>query len=530
MTEHTHQPCPYIDCGSSDAFSYNDEGYGFCQSCKTGYPSATATFPWAQDKYPTKQKATNMERKFDLSKIKTASYDNIRGIDADVCKLYGIVRYLDSDNNTLGYGFKYPTNVKIRDNSPPGKGKTIFWKEKGAAPVDWFGPPFNAGTSKMIYITEGEFDAASLYQAMGKTRPVVSASTGGISKKFLQEKYDELAKFDTIIWAGELDEAGRANADRLYNAFPEKMYYVSMTKHKDANDFLTAGDTDDLKWAALKPQRYSPDNFFCSDEAVETAILTENPYQYTPLNHTGLDGTMRGLIKGGLTFIKAPRGTGKTEIARFFEMSVLQNSTASIALLHMEEQKSTTYRSMASYHLGINVRTKDDAEFNGISESQVVTAAKEATQGERTVVFEMRSHDDPLSLLDHVRLAATVYGCEYIFIDHVQRLAYLSSAGVDGATSTLTVLASRAAQLAKELNIGIIFLSQVNQNGSTKYAMSLEEEAIVVIELERDVESEDEIERNTTQFILSKNRPFSKLGHAGSIYFDPDTFLLREEF
>ena len=471
-----------------------------------------------------------MSERFDFSKVKAGVFDGIRGIDEDVCRLYGIVRYVDGEGDTLGYGFKYNNNVKVRDNAPPGKDKKIFWKEKGSAPLEWFGPPFNAGTSKMLYITEGEADAASLFQILGKSRPVVSASTGGIGEKFLKAKYDDLAKFEKIIWAGELDEAGRANADRLYKAFPEKLYYVPMTKHKDANDFLTAGDAEDLKWAALKPQRYSPDNFFCSDQDVEDAIRTENPYQYTPLNHGGLDEKMRGLIKGGLTFIKAPRGTGKTEIARFFEMAVLQNSEERIALLHMEEQKSTTYRAMASYHMGTNVRTKDDATANGISEDAVVEAAKEATQGERTVVFEMRSHDDPLSLLDHVRLAASVYGCGYIFIDHVQRLAYLSSAGVDGATSTLTVLASRAAQLAKELNIGIIFLSQVNQNGSTKYAMSLEEEAIVVIELERDIESEDEIERNTTQFILSKNRPFSKLGHAGSIYFDPDTFLLREEF
>ncbi len=46
------------------------------------------------------------------------------------------------------------------------------------------------------------------------------------------------------------------------------------------------------------------------------------------------------------------------------------------------------------------------------------------SQGERTIIFEMMSHDDPLKLLDYIRLAATVYGAGFIFIDHVQRLAY----------------------------------------------------------------------------------------------------------
>jgi predicted ATP-dependent serine protease len=158
----------------------------------------------------------------------------------------------------------------------------------------------------------------------------------------------------------------------------------------------------------------------------------------------------------------------------------------------------------------------------------VVEAAKEATKGERTIIFEMRSHDDPMKLLDYVRLAATAYGADFVFVDHVQRLAYLSSAGVDGATSTLTTLGSRMAQLAKELNIGVIFISQVNDDGRTKYAASLEEEAIIVLEISRDGESEDEEVQNTTILKLSKNRPFAKLGFAGSVYYDPETTMLSE--
>ena len=99
---------------------------------------------------------------------------------------------------------------------------------------------------------------------------------------------------------------------------------------------------------------------------------------------------------------------------------------------------------------------------------------------------------------------------------------------MDAATSTLTTLGSRMAQLAKELNIGVVFISQVNEDGRTKYAASLEEEAIICIKLQRDTESDDEIERNTTHFIVDKNRPFAKLGNAGSVYYDPETTILEE--
>jgi len=115
-------------------------------------------------------------------------------------------------------------------------------------------------------------------------------------------------------------------------------------------------------------------------------------------------------------------------------------------------------------------------------------------------------------------------------VDHVQRLAYLSQSGVDGATSVLTSLGAQMAQLSKELNIGVVFISQVNDDGRTKYASSLEEEAIICIKIDRDLENEDETIQNTTNFIVDKNRPFAKLGYAGSVYYDPKTTIMRESY
>ena len=84
------------------------------------------------------------------------------------------------------------------------------------------------------------------------------------------------------------------------------------------------------------------------------------------------------------------------------------------------------------------------------------------------------------------------------------------------------------AQLAKELNVCVVFISQVNDDGRTKYAAALEEEAIICIKIERDTESEDETERNTTTFVVDKNRPFAKLGKAGAVYYNPETTVLEE--
>jgi len=520
MSDLIHQPCPYVHCGSTDAFSYKDEDrIGFCHSCATPYPSNKEVFPWATKEYPKPEKKVDVKH----LEVTKSSYDNIRGLDPEVAKIYGIQLQLGADDTPIRYAFKHPENIKYR-----GYEEKVFWtKDRGITMDSLFGPLSNAG-GKRLYLTEGEFDAASLFQVLGKTYPVKSLPSAAISEKFIKKNIEYIKSFQEVVYAGELDDAGRRAAEKLYAAIPEKFYYVPLTKWKDANEFLMNGDGETLKWAALKPQRYSPDNFFCTDDAVEKALLEENPYEYVPTGHSGWDEKSRGLVKGGITFIKAPRGTGKTELIRYFETAMLKDEDTRIALLHAEEMKSTTYRAMATYQLGKNVRTKDDAKWNDTSEEDVIVAAKEATKGERTIVFEMRAGDDPMKILEYVRLAATVYGADFIFVDHIQRLAYLSANGVDGATSMLTALGSRMAQLCKELNIGVIFISQVNDDGRTKYAAALEEEAIICVLLERDADSEDEIEQNTTRFNFDKNRPFSKLGQAGGVYYDPESTILTE--
>ena len=55
-------------------------------------------------------------------------------------------------------------------------------------------------------------------------------------------------------------------------------------------------------------------------------------------------------------------------------------------------------------------------------------------------------------------------------------------------------------------------------------------EKLLDIKIERDIENEDDVVQNTTNFIVDKNRPFAKLGKAGSVYYDPKTTLIRESY
>lgn len=455
---------------------------------------------------------------------------DIRSLDEDVAKLYRIQRQMDDYGNWLQDAFGYPSNVKYRSPTPEGEKKTCVWKEKGKGSNELFGPAFAPGASKRIYLTEGEYDAASLYQILGKTWPVKSIPSSSIGPKFLQENNDELKAYDQIVYAGELDTAGRKAADLLYATYPDKLMYVPLTKYKDANAYLMHGngkDVEELKWAGLKPQKYSPPNFHTGDDDWLRALREERPYQSFRTGHSQLDAKTRGLVLGGLTLIKAPRGSGKTSFFRYLQYRLRQEHPGvPYALLHMEEMLSTTIRNMATYKLGVNVNTEEDQKENGVSSEEVEAAALELKGDGKIVPFELLPTDEPLSLVAYTRLAATVFGCKFIFVDHMQRLVYRS--GLANATENLTQVSTQLAELGKELNIGIVAISHINTNGVTQYAAAMENEAMIVIDVERDMEAEDEIEANTSEFVITKNRPFSKLGSAGKVYFDPETTILEE--
>lgn len=507
MSNKTHQTCP--KCGANDAYTEftnrepTDRRLGYCHS----------------------QCGTVLGDKVDLKGVKH-TFKGIRGLTPEVAEKYGILVMLTEEGVPVEYRFKYPSNVKIRDFYDK---KNMRFRDKGPS-EDLFGPAFNSGTSKRIYLTEGEFDAATLYQELGQSYPVMSFPSASASDKLFKKNLKFLDSFEEIVLATDNDGPGKKLAQKVYSIFPTKTFYVPLTKYKDPNGFIwdeklnkPRGDGEDLKWAALKPKRFKPDNFFSGSEEFDSIIDEEIPYEFFPTGLSSLDNKIKGLTTGGLMLLKAPEGVGKTELLRFFEYQALSTTSEKIAVVHMEEQKSVTLGGLASYELGHDVKYKHQ---HNTSMEQVKEAYHKYTDKERFIMFEMNAEDEATDILDHIHIAITVYGCRFIFIDHVHRLIALGSQ--QDERKTLDTLAAKMAQKAKDHNVCICCISHVNDDGQTRSSRMLSKEAMICIDLERDLENEDEEERNTTHMTVSKNRPWASTGPAGSLLYNEGTTLLTE--
>ena len=523
MAEKAHLPCPYVDCGSSDAFSYNsDKMVGKCHSCNEGYPSRHQTFDWAKERYPTMEKdGFDSLRNMVSSKptpVSQKTYKEMRGVSARTMEEFDVL----TDDFTQEY--TYPSGGKkvrmLQDKK--------FFAKDGFKGDELFGMNlFPAGSSKFVTITEGELDALSAWQMLKSnwTTPVVSLPSATPSKKLWENCKDWLDSFEKIILSVDNDEAGNAVADRMSRLFPNKVYRVDHGQYKDANEFLQAGKAQDFKSAWWKPVKHTPENVInTADQFLK--MYDETPeHVYVPTGIQALDDKILGLMQGHFTMFKAPTGIGKTELMRYLEFQMLQRGIP-IATWHLEETKLRSLLGLASYQLNDNVTRRDLIDEKGMDE-QVRKAIVDLTKDENLYQFYLQDGQGADELCDQIRFFSQACDCKFVFFEPIQDVI---TGTEDSKEAELANLSVRLSKLAAELNIGIVSIGHTNENGDFKYCKMIGQRASVIVNLQRDKESEDLEERNTTYLKIEKNRPSSEEGAAGKLKFNYDTFTLREVY
>ena len=521
MSNFNHQPCPYVDCGSSDAFSYETElMIGKCHSCESAYPSKKATFSWAKEIYPTKGVNNMGVVDYTPKRIEQAGngkFVAMRGITERTMEDFGVLTYDDRQEYVYPSGGK-----KVRTLKEKG-----FYAKGGFKGDELFGMNlFTAGCSKIVTITEGELDALSVAQMLKSsyTNPVVSLPSATPSRKLWENCKDWLNSFDKIVLSVDTDEAGNAVADKIAKLFPNKVYRVPHETYKDANEFLQAGKGNDFKSAWWNARKYTPENILNTTDQFLSLYNDTPEHQYVETGIVALDDKILGLMQGHFTVIKAPTGIGKTEVMRFLEYNMLQKGIP-IAAWHLEETKLRSLLGLVSYDCKENL-TRRDLIDEKKAHDRVVKSIESLTKDENFYQFYLGDGQGTEELLEQIRFFREACGVRYVFFEPIQDVV----AGKNEASKEeiLADLSVRLSKIAAELNVGIVTIAHTNDDGDPKYCKMIGQRASVIIDLSRDKESDDAEERNTTHITVQKNRPCSEEGRAGKMRFNPDTFTLRE--
>lgn len=491
-----HIPCP--SCTSSDAYCEYDDGHGWCFSCNYYKPGDG----------------------HDSSSGISYQYLDYRGIRSDVFEFYKSPTKVDRDGKPLSIGFAYSNgSVKVRTLDKKG-----FYSVGDIGKAGLYGKQFfPAGSSKYITVTEGELDALSLHQALGKG-PVCSVQSAATAVRDCTVDRAYLNSFERIYLAFDEDEPGREAVARVAKLFDyNKVYHVRFTgPDKDANDLLVRAGEEALRKVWWNSKKFLPETIISSFADFER-ILREPPKKGIPYGIPTLDFMTDGMRTSESVLISAMEGVGKTELMHTILHQTLKETDDAVCAIFLEEPKKRLLQALAGITLRKPVHLPEmdpgvDAVYSALTGL--------VGQDDRLHVYSHFGSNDPEVLLDTIRFAVSARACRRVFLDHIT-MAVSGLAG-DDERRALDYLSTRLEMMVKELDFSLIFVSHVNDHGQTRGSRNISKICDIRIDMERNLIDESDRNRRRTKLTISKNRYNGRTGPAGELVFDPSTYILSE--
>lgn len=312
------------------------------------------------------------------------------------------------------------------------------WQEKNTEPI-LFGMD-NAAFNQPLYITEGEIDAMSLYEA-GITN-VVSVPCGCNNLEFVSLCWDWLEKFQRIVLFGDSDEPGiemvstlmkRLGEDRCMIApeYPELIIDGQSAGRpcKDANEILYAYGKEGLKEIADACEP-APIKGILNLADVTMVDPTTKPRIFTRI--PALDNAIGGLAEGSVTIFSGKRGEGKSTLGGQLLLNGIQQGYSCCA--YSGELPAATFLNwillQATENRYIAARTDNRTGKNyAVVPFEVQKRIKEWINNKFFLFDNNYSPDIPQeeAIIRTFTLCARRYGCKMFLVDNLMTILSESS-------------------------------------------------------------------------------------------------------
>ena len=504
-----HEPCP--TCGSSDACSVYSDGHRYCFSCHSFFANDSSEPFHPQTLNDTAIKGNPVA----LRK---------RGLSEDTCRKFKI--HKDDDVLRFHYysnsGLLSGTKVKTLD-------KDFYWEGKHDGSL--FGRHLFPATGKRVVITEGEIDAASVYQTQPGW-PAVSLPSGAASaKKAIQENLEWLQGYQEIVLFFDNDEAGKKATEDAAMVLPPGRVRIARLpeRYKDASDALQQGHAGEITSAILDADTYRPGGIIEGKTLIKLVTEPEPPalHEYPFKN---LQKLSHGIRPRELITITAGTGGGKSTFCRQLAAGLL-DSGARVGYVALEESNRRSALGLMSTHLGkaLHLGEHDHAEL--------LQAYDKTLKDWQVYFFDGFGSFDPDVIYNRIEYLALGLDTNIVFLDHLSILL----SGLDGdERRTIDITMTRLRSLVERTGITLFLVCHVSgddfgkayeeggriQLNKLRGSRSIGQLSDLVIALERNQQDNDH--NNTTVRVL-KNRYSGDLGVAGELVYDPFTCRFSEE-
>lgn len=515
-----HESCP--TCGSADNLAiYDDHEHCFSEGCDhhKSYDYEGATKISSKAKHENEHLVKNIVP----LPTKTGSIKE-RGLDGSTVEKYKVTTDYSDEVEAIfprfdSEGRHVANQIRLVDKE--------FRSQGDPKSACLFGQQLYPEGGRSITITEGYYDTLAAFQMTGSRYPNVGVQSASTAKTEVVKSFEYLNSFDEIILNFDNDEPGQKAAKDCAVLFnPGKVRILSLSKHKDANDYLMNGLSKEYinEWFRAPP--YMPDGLLLgNDPALLDNIINYDEPESIPFPWEGLNRSLYGLRLGELTLLMADTGAGKTTFMKEMEYGILMNEDLiarkyGAGFLHLEEPKRDTAIGLMSIYKNKPLHLPDVQKTT----EELIEAYNAVINNDRVVIYDHFGSNDIDIILSKVRHMAAL-GCKYIFLDH---LSIIVSDQSGDERKQLDEISTKLKTLTMNLNICLVCVIHINRQGLARGSAGPEQVANNVVRLVRDKNEVDEWRRNITVMIVEKCRLSGRTGPAAWVYYNSMTGRLEE--
>ena len=536
-----HQPCPL--CGSSDAASINDDGSAYCFSCdkRVGdYANLTEGNSINNNVEEFKVKQTNSINEIEGSFVQLTD----RGISLETAKKYNVKAVTNDKGEIVKHFYPYSVAAEVTSYKVRETGKYFSWRGSSQG-TGLFGQSIFKDSGKYITLVEGECDAMAAYELLGSKWPVVSIKSGAAgAARDVKHSIEFLEGYNTVVINFDNDKAGREAAKKVAMLLtPGKARLLVMPDDfKDPNEMLKAGHKQSYIDAWWSSKLYTPSGVLNISEQKDNFNSREQR-ESVPYPWDGLNNKLYGLRRGELVTLTGGTGLGKSSVTRELEHWLITHTEDNVGIIALEEDWRRTVDGILS--IEANARLYIDQVRETYNEEQLNTIFDKIYSGKNKDRVWIHSHfgiTDIEEIFSKLRFLIIGCECKWVVVDHLHMLV---SSMVEGdERRAIDNIMTKLRSIVEETGVGLILVSHLrrvegnrgHENGISvslshlRGSQSIAQLSDCVIALERDQQSEDPQEANTTHMRVLKSRYTGDVGIATHLVYDKETGRLNETF
>ena len=534
----THQSCPI--CTHNDCVTVFSNGTAWCHShCIEGKDK-----PFKYNQETIETKATQKIISADNSRYSFGALTD-RKIAEDTARKYGVKVTYNYEGKIAEHMYPFYsentlTATKIRTVST----KDFRWTGS-ATEAGLFGEHLFKSGGKYLLITEGECDAMASYELMGSKWPVVSIKGGaGSAVKDIKNSLDFVEGFEFVVICFDKDKAGREASKEVARILkPGKAKIMNLPDgFKDPNDMLEANEHQKFLQSFWDSKVYTPSGVINISE-LRKKFHDREQRESVPYPWQGLNKKLYGLRQGELITLTGGTGLGKSSVTRELEHHLIMNTTDNVGVISLEEDWRRTVDGILS--IEANARLYIDQEREKFSKEELDDLFSVLYDGENKNRVWVHAHFGTNSIEEiFSKLRFIIIGCEcrWVVIDHLHML--VSAVHEGDERRAIDDIMTRLRSIVEETGAGLILVSHLRRVSSDKGheqgievslshlrgSQSIAQLSDCVIALERNQQSDDEEESNTTRLRVLKSRYTGDVGIASSLIYDHATGRLSEAY